>query len=141
MIVETDHERGDKIEFSSEIGEGSKGLNARNNATDTEQACDFRKHREVIHIETKSLVPEQLCDVQKIPCAAAKVEDALAAQQIEFNFANPANVDVDPAFEVEILRPVFASIFDSVALAPFLDIWAIACFDNPSRFDCAPCSL
>ncbi len=117
MIVETDHKRGDEIEFSSEIGEGSKRLNARNNATDSEQACDFRKHREVIHVETKSLMPEQLRDVEKISCAATKIENALGAQQIEFNFANAANVDVDPAFEVEIFRPVFAWIFDSITPA------------------------
>jgi hypothetical protein len=141
MIVETDHERGDEIEFSSEIGEGSKGLNARNNATDTEQACDFRKHREVIHVETKSLMPEQLRDVQEISCAAAKIENALGAQQIEFNFANAANVDVDPAFEVEIFRPVFPWIFDSVALVDFLEIWPINRFNNPGGFEWEPGSM
>src|SRR5438067_3475107 len=135
MIIETDHKRGDEIEFTFEIGQGSKRFNARNNATDSEQACDFRKHREVIHVETKSLMPEQLRDVQKISSAAAKIENALGPQQIEFNFANAANVDIDPAFEVEIFRPVFPWIFDSVALADFLEIWTINRFNNPGGFE------
>jgi hypothetical protein len=125
MIIETDHERRDEIEFASEMGKGSKGLNARNNAADSEQACDFTKHREVIHVETKSRMPEQLRDVQKIPCAAAKIENALRARHVELDLANSANVDIDPVFEIEIFRPVFTWIFDSVALANLLETCTI----------------
>jgi hypothetical protein len=67
-------------------------------------------------------MPEQLRDVQKISSAAAKIENALGPQQIEFNFANAAHVNVDPALEVEIFRPVFAGICDSVTLADLLKI-------------------
>ena len=35
----------------SEIGKGTKGLNARNHARHTEQVSDFGKHGDVIHIE------------------------------------------------------------------------------------------
>ena len=141
MIIETDHKRGDEIEFTFEIGQGSKRFNARNNATDSEQACDFRKHREVIHVETKSLMSEQLRDMQKISSAAAKIENALGPQQIEFNFANAANVNVDPALEVEIFRPVFAGICDSVTLANLLKIRPINRFNNPDGFEWEPGSM
>src|SRR5206468_5123398 len=94
--------------------------------------------RQVIHIETKSLMPEQLCDMQKIPGAAAKIENALWPRQIEFNFANPANVDLNPAVKIEIFRPVFAWIFDGVALADLLKIGPINCFNNSSGLEWNP---
>src|SRR6266513_2660010 len=141
MVVEADHEGGDEIKFSFEIGKGGKRLNARDNAADTEQARDFRKHRQVIHIETKSLMPEQLCDMQKIPGAAAKIENALWPRQIEFNFPNPANVDLNPAVKIEIFRPVFAWIFDSVALANLLKIGPINCFNNSAGLEGKPGSV
>ena len=135
MIVETNHERGDEVEFMSEIGKGTKGLNARNHARHTEQVSDFGKHRDVIHIEAKPLVSEQLRDVQKIPDTATKIEDVLRPRQIEFNFANAANVDVDPSVEVEIFRPIFARIFDSVAPANLLEPVGIDCLDHSRRLE------
>ncbi len=138
MVVEADHEGGDKIKSSSEIGKRSKRLNARDNATDSEQACDFRKHRQVIQIETKSLMSEQLRDMEKISGATAKIENAPWPRQIEFNFANAANVDVNPAFKIEIFRLVFAWIFDGVALANLLKIGPINCFNNSSGLEWNP---
>src|SRR6266487_4624798 len=73
---------------------------------------------------------EQLGYVEKISCAAAKVEDALGTRQIEFDLANPANIDSDPAVEIEIFRPVCAGICDRVSLANLLESNRIDCFDD-----------
>src|SRR5438046_10154065 len=98
------------------MGKRSKSRNPRDNATNSDQPCDFRKHRQVIQIETKSLMSEQLRDMQKISGTTAKIENAFWPRQIEFNFANAANIDLNPAFKIQIFRPVFAWIFDGVAL-------------------------
>src|SRR5207248_2463377 len=94
-----------------------------------------------IQIETKSFMPEQLRDMQKISGATAKIENALWPRQIEFNFANAANVNVNPAVKIEIFRPVFAWIFDGVALADLLKIGTINCFNNSTGLEWNPGSV
>ena len=43
---------------------------------------------------------QQLGDVQEISCAAAEIEDAPGTRQIEFDLANPTNIDSDPTVEI-----------------------------------------
>ena len=74
---------------------------------------------------------QQLGNVEEIACAAAKIEDALGARQIEFDLTNSPNVDSDPPIEIEIFRPVRAGICDRVSLANLLESNRIDCFDNP----------
>ena len=76
-------------------------------------------------------MPEQLGYVEKISCAAAKIENALGARQIEFDLANPANIDSDPTFEIEIFRPICAGICNGVAFPDVRETNRIDCFDNP----------
>src|SRR4029453_6200748 len=74
---------------------------------------------------------QQLGYVEKISCAAAKIEDALGTRQIEFDLANSPNVDSNPPVEIEIFRPVRAGICDRVSLANLLERNRLDCFDNP----------
>ena len=74
---------------------------------------------------------QQLGDVEEISCAAAKIENALGARQIEFDLANSPNVDSDPAVEIEIFGPVRAGICDRVSLTNPVEGNRIDCFDNP----------
>jgi len=74
---------------------------------------------------------QQLGYVEKISCAAAKIEDAPGTRQIEFDLANSSNIDSDPPIEIEIFRPVRARICDRVSLANLLEINRIDRFDNP----------
>ena len=74
---------------------------------------------------------QQLGNVEEIACAAAEIEDALGARQIEFDLTNSPNVDSDPPIEIEIFRPVRAGICDRVSLANLLESNRIDCFDNP----------
>ena len=74
---------------------------------------------------------EQLSYVEKISCAAAKIEDALGTRQIELDLPNSSNVYSDPAIEIEIFRPVSAGIFDRVSFANPLERNRIDRFDHP----------
>ena len=74
---------------------------------------------------------QQLGYVEEISCAAAQIEDAFGTRQIEFDLANPANIDSDPAVEIEIFWPVCAGIGHHVALANLRETNRIDCFDNP----------
>ncbi len=74
---------------------------------------------------------QQLGNIEEISCAAAKIEDALGARQIEFDLTNSSNVDSDPAVELEIFRPVRVGTCDRVSLANLLESNRIDCFDNP----------
>lgn len=74
---------------------------------------------------------QQLGYIQKIACTAAKVENAPGPRQIELGLANSANVDSDPAIEIEILRPVCSGIGYCVTLANLRESNRINRFDNP----------
>ena len=54
MIVKADHERGNEIEFLSEVGQWPKSFNSLNYATNAEQIRNFAEHRQTIHIEAES---------------------------------------------------------------------------------------
>jgi hypothetical protein len=84
---------------------------------------------------------EQLCDMQKITGATAKIENALAPRQIELDLANAANVDADPAVKIEILRPIADWIFKAVALTNLLELRPINRFNDPFGFEWKPGSV
>src|SRR4029450_2946301 len=131
VVVEANHESRDEIEFLSKIGERSESFDSLDYTANTEQSRNFPEHGQTVHIKTESGMSQQLRYVEKISCAAAKIEDALGTRQIEFDLANLPNVDSDPAVEIEIFRPVRAGICDRVSLANLLESNRIDCFDNP----------
>ena len=100
VIVEANHKSGDEVEFLSKIGQRPKCFDMLDYTTNTEQARNLPEHGQTVHIKTESRMTEQLSDVEEIPCAAAKVEDPLGTRQIEFDLANPANIDSDPTVEI-----------------------------------------
>jgi len=131
MIVEANHERGNDIEFLTEIWEWTKRLDLLNDATDTEEACDFPEHWQAIHVEADSGMTEELCDVEKVSCAAAQIENALGTRHVEFKLANPPDVNSDPTIEIEIFRPVRAGICYGISPANLLEASRIECLDDP----------
>lgn len=130
VAVEANHKGGDEIEFSSQVGEGTKSLDSLDHATNAEERGDFCEHRYPVQIQTKSGVPEQLGNVEKISGAAAKVEDTLPARQIELDVTNATNVDRNPAVEIEILSPVLGGVVDRVPLANLLESYRVERFNN-----------
>src|SRR4029077_21078595 len=138
VIVKANHERGDEIEFLSEFGQGTKSFDALDDAPHTEQARDFPEHGQAIHIKPNSGVAEQLSDVKKVPCAAAQIENPLRSRQIEFELANPADVDFDPTIQIQIFWPVGAGICDSVSLTNLFETSWIDRFDHSFRIKLEP---
>src|ERR1700730_12419981 len=131
VVVEANHESCDEIKFLSKIGQRPNSFDSLDYTADPEQTCNFLEHGQTVHIKTESGMTQQLGYVEEISRAAAKIENALGARQIEFDLANSPNVDSDPAIEIEILRPVCAGICDRVSLANLLESNRIDCFDNP----------
>ena len=121
VVVEANHESRDEIKFLSKIGQRPKSFDLLDYTADPEQTRNFPEHGQTVHIKTESGMPQQLGYVEKISCAAAKIEDALGTRQIEFDLANSSNVDSDPAVEIEIFGPVCAGICDRVSLANLLE--------------------
>ena len=130
VAVEANHKSGDEIEFSSQVREGAECLDSLDYATNAKERCDFCEHRYAVQIETKSAMPEKLGDVEKISCAAAKVENALPARQIELDVTNAANVDGNPAVEIEILPPILGGIVDRIPLPNLLESDRVERFNN-----------
>src|SRR5437867_12014910 len=120
VVIEANHERGNDIEFFTELWERTKRLDLLNDTADTEQSCDFPEHRQTIHVQTNSGMTEQLRDVQKVSCAAAKIENPLGTRQVELKLANPSDINSDPTFEIEIFRPVCSGICYGVSPANLL---------------------
>ena len=83
---------------------------------------------------------QQLGDVEKVSCAAAKIEDAPGTRQIEFDVANSPNVDSDPTVEIEIFRPVGAGIGYRVTLANLRETNRIDRFNDPVFIQREPAS-
>jgi hypothetical protein len=147
MIVKADQESSDKIELP-QVGKGIESFDLSNHTTKAEEARHIAKHRELIQIEAEALVAEQLRDVKKISRAAAKIENAFRAHQVELDLANPANVDIDPAIKFEIFWPVRARMFDGIALANSLEALGVDCFNHspflktktvhPKKPECMP---
>jgi hypothetical protein len=73
---------------------------------------------------------QELRDVEKVPCAAAQIENALGTSQVEFKLANTSDIDSDPAIKIEIFRPVRAGICYSVSPANLLETGRIDCLDD-----------
>ncbi len=135
MAVEANHKGGDEIEFSSEIVEGMKGADSLDHPTDAEETGDFCEHGHAIQVQTKSGMPERLGDVEEVSRAAAKVENALPAREIELDVTNAANVDGDPAVEIEIFSPILSGIVDRVPLANLLESDRVDRFNNTFFFE------
>ena len=74
---------------------------------------------------------EQLRNVEEISCAAAQIEDALRARQVEFDFANSTDVNFNPAVEIEIFWPVRAGVCHGISSANLVEPGWIDCFDDP----------
>src|SRR5258707_1772579 len=134
VIVEANHESGNDVEFLSETRQGTKGLDLLNDAADTEQARNFPEHCHTIDVEANSGMTEELRDVEKVPCAAAQIENALGTRHVEFKLANPPDVNSDPTVEIEIFRPVRAGFCYGVSLANLPEASRIDCFDDPLCF-------
>jgi hypothetical protein len=130
VIVEANHESGNDVEFLSETRQWTKRLDLLNNTADTEQARNFPKHCYTIYVEANSGMTEELRDVEKVPCAAAQIENALGTRHVEFKLANPPDVNSDPTVEIEIFRPVRAGICHRVALANLFELDWIDCLND-----------
>ena len=131
VVVEANHESCDEIKFLPKIWQRPKSFDSLDYTADAKQTCNFPEHGQTVHIKTEPGMTQQLGYVEEISYAAAKIEDALGARQIEFDLANSPNVDSDPAVEIEIFWPVCAGICDRVSLANLLESNRIDCFDNP----------
>src|SRR5438874_12933438 len=83
VVVKTNHERGNDIEFFTELWERTKRLDLLNDAADTEQARNFPEHCHTIDVEANSGMTEELRDIEKVPCAAAQIENALGTRHVE----------------------------------------------------------
>ena len=133
MTIEADQERSDQVKFSHGVGQRIKGVDLPDHTAHAEQSRKVAKHGEFIQIEPEPLVPEQLSDVKEVSCTAAKIENSLRAHQIDFDLANPANVDADPSLEIQKFGPVLGGTFNSVTLANLLETLGIDRFDYSLR--------
>src|ERR1700704_1368578 len=125
MIIETNHERGDEVELSFEIGQGDERLNPPDGALNAKQFRHVGEHRHVGDVQAHHVVTEQLRDVGEVTGATTEIENASWRPKVEIEPANAANVDVDPAVKIEILRPIFAGIIDCIGLANMLELFAL----------------
>jgi len=130
MVVEANHEGGNQIELLTEVRELTKRLDSLNDATNTQESCDFPKHWQAVHIEANSGMTKELRDIQKVSCAAAQIENLLGAGEVEFKLPNPPDVNADPTIKIEIFRPVRAGICYRVSLAKLLERSWIDCLNN-----------
>src|SRR6478609_2860110 len=130
VIVEANHESGNDVEFLSETRQRTKGLNLLNDAADTEQVRDFPEHWDTIDVEANPGMTEELRDVEKVPCAATQIENALGTRHVEFKLPNPPDVNSDPTIEIEIFRPVRAGICHCVSPADLFELDGIDCLND-----------
>jgi len=131
VIVKANHEGSDEIEFLSKVGERTESLDSLDYAVNTQESRNFPEHRQAIDIKAKSGMTEQLRNVEEVSCSAAEVQNPLRSRQIEFERANPADVNSDPTLKIEIFRPVRAGICDSISLTNLIETSWIDCFDHP----------
>ena len=130
MLVEANHKGSHKIEFSSKVGERPERFNSLDYAMDTEKSRDFAEHGQLVYIKANSGMTEELRDVEKVPCAAAQIENPLGTRHVEFELANPSDVNSDPAIEIEIFRPVRAWICDRVLPANLFELDWVDCLND-----------
>src|SRR6266487_431551 len=96
MIVEANHKGSHEIEFLSKVGERTESVDSLDYAVNTQESRNFPEHRHAIDIKAKSGMTEQLRNVEEVSCSAAEVQNPLRSRQIEFERANPADVNSDP---------------------------------------------
>ena len=130
VIVEANHESGNDVELLSETRQGTKRVDLLNDAADTEQARDFPEHRQAIHVEPDSGMTKELRDVEKVPCAATQIENALGTRHVEFKLANPPDVNSDPTVKIQIFGPVRAGICHRVSPANLFELDWIDCLND-----------
>jgi hypothetical protein len=130
MLVEANHKGSHKIEFSSKVGERPERFNSLDYAMDTEKSRDFAEHGQPVYIKANSGMTEELRDIEKVPCAAAQIENPLGTRHVEFEPANPSDVNSDPAIEIEIFRPVRPGICDRVSPANLFELDWIDCLND-----------
>src|SRR6478752_10354987 len=123
VIIEANHESGNDVEFLSETRQRTKRLDLLNNTADTEQARDFPEHWDTIDVEANAGMTEELRDVEKVPCAAAQIENALGTRHVQFKLANPANVNPNPAVEIQVFGPVRAGICHGILPANVFELY------------------
>ena len=88
------------------------------------------EHWHIVDIEARYIVAKQPADVEEESRAAAQIQNAPRSRQIELDLADTANVDADPTIQVEILRPIFARVFDRVSAMNSLKLSAIDCLND-----------
>ena len=76
---------------------------------------------------------EELRDVEKVSCAAAQIENALGTRHVEFKLANPANVNADPAVEIQVFGPVRARICHCILATNLFELYRIDCVNDALR--------
>lgn len=130
MIIEANHERGNDIEFFTKVRQRTERVDSLDHAVNTEQAGDFPKHRQAIHVQADSGVAEELRDVKKVSCAAAQIENLFGTRHVEFKLANPFDVHSDPTIKIEIFRPVRTGICYRIPFADLLEPIGVDGFDN-----------
>jgi hypothetical protein len=96
-----------------------------NLAPNTEQLDDLGKHGDIADVQADHVVSDQLCDVSEVARAAADIKDALRRGKVEFEAADAANVDVDPTSKTQMLKPIFAVMFDPTSLSNLLEFLVI----------------
>ena len=133
MIVETNHVRGDEIEFFSEIGQGNKSAHAPDDALNAEHRNRFVEHRHVVDIQTNGVVSQQFADVEKISAARSDIENAAATAEIELKIANSLQVGFEPGRQIEIFGRRVARIIHAITRPYFFKLLAIDGFDDRVR--------
>jgi len=123
--VKTDHVRGDHIELAAEIGQRLIRLDPPDHSLHAEQVDHLREAALLIEIHPENVVAEQLADVEKIAGAAPDIEDAFAAAEIEAEIAHALEVDLHPALDLEIFRPLVTRIVHRVAIVDLLELLAV----------------
>src|SRR2546430_16485153 len=88
VVVKANHERGNDIEFFTEVWERTKRLDLLNDAADTKQAGDFPEHWQAVHVEGDSGMSEELRDVEEVCSAAAQIENRLGTRPVEIQLSN-----------------------------------------------------
>ena len=130
VIIKANHKRSNDIELLTEVRKRAERLDSLNNAVNTEQARDFPKHCQAIHVEANSGMTEQLRDVEEISCAAAQIENLLGTRQVELKLANPPDIHSYPTIKIEIFRPIRTGIGYGVSLTNLLERTWIDRLDN-----------
>src|SRR5438128_12655194 len=78
VIVKANHESGNEVEFTSQIGQWDERLHAPDNATDAQHPCAFAEHGKIIEIDADDFLSAQVCDVCEGPGGAAALGQAVA---------------------------------------------------------------